>query len=325
MLLTRRSMLAIPIALWLGSAVKAAPPKTGVYVAVGYGGDRLRSIDGVNWELAAEWTPHGGDDRDNLISVAWGNGKFVAVGGGVTDKNGLGGRILTSADGKDWKEHPGRSFRVAPILFGNGRFVAGGPDYHLLRSTDGATWEAAGKISDPNATHFRLAAFGDGLFVFSGNGRRSDGHEIFWMVSSKDGTAIESERTDLPPLRGMAFGNGRFVAVGPDGLRMSSADGATWEHEVREPKLNLYSLVWTGKEFLASGDGKGFSSTDGKTWTPWPKPLRCDVLYADAARGVWIGTSWPGKMWSSADGLEWKPSDFKAPNGINSVAYGEVE
>jgi hypothetical protein len=321
---TRRTFLALSLALSLPSSLRAAPKKTGVYVAVGYGGRRLRSTDGVNWDIVAEWTEKGGDDRNNLISVAFGNGIFVAVGGGVTDKNGPGGRILTSVDGKDWREHAGMKFRVHPVLFGNGRFVAGGPDYHLLRSTDGAKWEAGGRITDTAATHFRMGAFGNGRFVFAGNGRRT-GQEIHWVVTSKDGTSIDSERTDLPPVRAMAFGNDRFVVVGPEGLRMSSTDGSKWEHEVREPKSNLDSVVWTGKEFLASGGGKGYASVDGKTWMPWPKPVPCSVLYADAARQVWIGTSWPGNMWSSVNGLEWKRAKETTPNGINAAAYGEVE
>jgi len=324
MLPTRRSFLAaLPLTLSLPYTLWAAPEKTGVYVAVGYGGRRLRSTDGVNWDLAAEWSEKGGDDRNNLISVAYGNGTFVAVGG-VTDRNGPGGRILTSVDGKDWKEHPGLKFRVHPVLFGNGRFVAGGPDYRLLRSADGVKWEAGGKIAEPAATHFRMGAFGNGLFLFAGNGRKSD-PEIHWVVVSKDGAAVDAERTDLAPIRAVAFGNGRFVVVGPHGLRMSSGDGMKWEHAVREPKLTLDSLVWTGKEFLASGDGKGFASTDGKAWTPWPKPVPCSVLYVDAARKVWIGTSWPGTMWSSVDGVQWKRAKETTPNGINAVAFGEAD
>src|SRR5208337_3583632 len=99
MLPTRRSILAaLPLTLSLPYPLRAAPEKTGVYVAVGYGGRRLRSTDGMNWDIAAEWSEKGGDDRNNLISVAYGNGTFVAVGGGVTDRNGPGGRILTSGD-----------------------------------------------------------------------------------------------------------------------------------------------------------------------------------------------------------------------------------
>jgi hypothetical protein len=319
---SRRSFLAaLPLTMALPDSLRADPEKAGVYVAAGYGGRRLRSTDGVNWDIVAEWSDKGGDDRNNLTSVAYGNGTFVAVGGGVTDRNGPGGRVLTSVDGKGWKERPGPKFRVHPVLFGDGRFVAGGPDYRLLRSVDGAKWEAGGKITDPAATHFRTGAFGNGRFLFAGNGRKSD-KEIHWVVASKDGTAVDAERADLAPIRAMAFGNGRFVVVGPEGLRMSSADGVEWGHEAREPKSALDSVVWTGKGFLASGGGKGFASADGKAWAAWPRPVPCSVLYADAARKVWIGTSWPGRMWSSADGLEWKRAKEMTPNGINAVAFG---
>jgi hypothetical protein len=321
--LTRRCLLALPFALQLSSSLGAAP-SGGVFVAVGYGGRRLRSTDGVNWEIVADWKINGGDDRDNLISVAYGNGTFVAVGGGVTDKSGPGGRILTSPDGKDWKDQPGWNFRVHPVLFGNGRFAAGGPDYRLLWSENGADWTAGGKIEEPAATHFRMGAFGNGVFVLAGNGRRAE-QEIHWVVVSKDGTAVDAERSDLPPINWMAFGGGRFVVVGRDGLRLSSADGLKWEHEAREAGLSFESVVWTGKEFFAAGGGKGFSSADGKSWTPWPKPVPCSVLLADAAQGVWIGSSWPGHMWSSTDGLEWNRAKEMTPNGINSVAFGQVK
>ncbi len=328
MLLNRREILALPPAwaCWsaLSPSLRADEPQTGIYVAVGYGGRRLYSLDGVNWEIAADWRINGGDDRDNLISVVFGNGKFVAVGGGVTDKNGLGGRILTSADGKTWQEHPGRSFRVHPVLFGEGRFVAGGPDYRLLWSTDGETWETGGKISHEAATHFRMGAFGNDRFVFAGNGRQDD-REISWAVVSKDGTTIDAERSDLPPsLTGMVFGGRRFVIVGRGGLRTSSTDGQKWEHEYREPGINLESVVWTGKRFFTAGEGKGFVSTDGIFWKDWSARVPCSVLYVDEERGIWIGSSWPGHMWSSADGRTWNRAKEMTPNGINAVAYSQV-
>ena len=41
-----------------------------------------------------------------------------------------------------------------------------------------------------------------------------------------------------------------------------------------------------------------------------------------AANGVLVGTSWPGRMWSSADGLTWAKGKPMTDNGINAVAYG---
>ena len=112
---------------------RRAPPKKGVFVAVGYGGRRMVSADGVAWEITAEWGEKGGDDSNNLMGLAFGKGKFVAVGGGGRGRRRRRpGHVLASADGRAWKEVKKLPFRVNPVLFGNDRFVAGGPDRKAL-------------------------------------------------------------------------------------------------------------------------------------------------------------------------------------------------
>ena len=180
----------------------ADTPRRGAFVAVGYGGRRLYSADGVAWEIAAEWQANGGDDSNNLMGLTFGKGNFVAVGGGGAGKTG-GGHILVSSDGKAWREVKSFSSRVNPVLFGDGRFVAGGPDRRLLWSDDAETWHDGPAIGNTAASHFRHGAAGNGRFLFVGNGRKptskTESTEIHWAVSSRDGTAVESEIDDLAP------------------------------------------------------------------------------------------------------------------------------
>lgn len=294
----------------------------GPFVAVGYGGRRLVSADGVKWEVAAEWAEKGGDDSDNLLSVVYANGLFVATGGGTPKRDkSVGGHIVVSKDGKEWKEVYTAKFRVHPILHGNSRFVAGGPSRNVLYSKDGLEWKEGAKLTEKAATHFRHGAFGNGAFVFVGN---SGGDSATtWVAVTKDGEALDHIAADLPRVRDLTFANGRFVAVGPGGLRMSSKDGIRWEHQVKEEGAELTSVVWTGAEFVASGGKFAYTSKDGTEWKPWPKSIPCKVLCV--ANGVWVGTSWPGVMWHSKDGLEWKKCDPLPPNGINSAAVGRAE
>ena len=72
--------MKIPIALLLSSLALASAADT--WVAVGYGGRRMISHDGIKWEITAEWAENGGDDSNNLMGLAFGLGKFVSVGGG---------------------------------------------------------------------------------------------------------------------------------------------------------------------------------------------------------------------------------------------------
>jgi hypothetical protein len=298
----------------------ADEPKGGAVVAVGYGGRRLVSADGIKWDIAAEWGEKGGDDSDNLMSVVYAKGMFVAVGGGTPKREKeVGGHIVVSKDGKEWKEVYTAKFRVHPVLYGNDRFVAGGPSRNFLFSKDGSEWKEGAKLTEKAATHFRHGAFGNGVFVFIGN--NGGDSPTTWAAVTKDGETLDHIAADLPRVRGLCFAAGKFVAVGPGGLRMSSKDGIKWEHHAKEEGADLTSLAWTGKEFLASGGKYAYSSADGVTWKAWPKPIPCHVL--GVRDGVFVGTSWPGQMWHSKDGIEWKKCDPLTPNGINSLAFAD--
>ena len=317
-----RPLLAL-LALFIVTPAQAEPPpaEQGVYVAVGYGGRRLLSRDGSTWEITAEWAENGGDDNNNLMGLAFGKGKFVAVGGGGGSKDGKGGRILVSSDGKTWKETKTMSFRVNPVLFGNARFVVGGPDRKLYWSEDGETWQSGAQIDHPGrewAFWFRVGAFGNGLHLMVGNSGKDQ--KEHWCAVTKNGEQIEHFISDLPPVRDIAFGNGRFVLVGPNGLRLSSADGKTWEHKATEEGVDLGHVVWTDKEFLATGGGAAYHSKDGEKWEKSPKNIPCGVVWADDR--ILIGTTWPGQMWSSTDGKDWTRGAKMTPNGINKVLYG---
>ena len=74
---------------------------------------------------------------------------------------------------------------------------------------------------------------------------------------------------------------------------------------------------------LASGGKHAYSSKDGAEWKAWPKAIPCKVLCVH--NGVFVGTSWPGQMWFSKDGLEWKKCDPLPPNGINAAVFGPLK
>ncbi len=311
-------MKMLPLAVVLAIA-STATADDGVFVGVGYGGRRIVSTDGKAWTIAAEWAEKGGDDSDNLLSVVFAQGKFVAVGGGTPKRDkAVGGHVLVSKDGRDWKEVHTAKFRVHPVLYGNGRFVAGGPSRNFLFSSDGEAWKDGAKLTENKATHFRHGAFGNGVFVFVGNAGGNS--PTTWVAVSKDGEKLDHIAIDLPVVRDLTFANGRFVAVGPEGLRITSADGVKWEHTVKQDAAELNSIVWTGTQFLASGGKVPFWSKDGENWLPAKKAVPCQVMCVE--KGVFVGTSWPGQMWHSADGLDWKKSDPTTPNGINKIVYG---
>ena len=74
-----------------------------------------------------------------------------------------GGHVLISRDGSDWREVWKAPGRVNPVVYGNGRFLVGGPGRQLYWSTDAETWTAGAKLDDRRCTHFRQGAFGNDL------------------------------------------------------------------------------------------------------------------------------------------------------------------
>ncbi len=291
-----------------------------VFVAVGYGGRRLVSHDAREWKIAAEWKENGGDDSNNLLGVVFAEDKFVAVGGGGGGKTGKG-HVLVSADGVAWREVHTLPNRVHPINHGNGRFVAGGVNRKLLWSDDGETWHEGAQIEFPRATHFRQGAFGNGRFLLIGN--NGGNSTPYWCATTKDGETIASEVTDLPAVRGLAFGGERFVIVGENGVLQSSADGQKWEDHRVDETHDLSWVVWDGAQFIAGGHPQAYASADGRTWKAHTERIACHVLWADGQRA--IGTSWPGQMWHWRAGGRWEKAASLTPNGINQGARGVVK
>ncbi|MBX9677793.1 MAG: hypothetical protein K2X38_03435 [Gemmataceae bacterium] len=289
----------------------------GVFVGVGYGGRRIVSRDGKEWKIAAEWAEKGGDDSNNLMSVVYGKGKFVAVGGGGAGATGKG-HILVSTDGEAWKEVHTAKFRIHPVLFGEGRFVAGGPGRNFLVSHDGETWKEGAKFTEPKASHFRHGAFGNGRFVFLGNAGGNS--PVTWVATTKDGETLEHLAIDLPRVRGLTFADGKFVAVGPDGMRMTSADGKTWKRFDAEEKDEFAWIVRAGDRFVCGGGKKTYQSRDGEKWERWLVRIPCEVK--SVTESMWVGTTWPGQMWHSEDGKTWVRAKTAPPNGINEVTFG---
>lgn len=297
-------------------AADAPPAKddAGVFVAVGYGGRRVTTVDGITWQNDVEFAPNGGDDDNCLFSIAFGKEKFVAVGGGARV-----GRIMTTRDGKEWKEVKTYRFRVNPVLFGNGMFMAG-TSKQLEVSGDGENWSTAGKIDTKGGLYFRKGAFGNNTFVFCGDISNKPGPRDGWRCATADGKTIEGLATDLPSNQlHIAFGNGRFVMAGKGGFRQSSKDGRTWE-DASDKEEDFRSVFFTGTQFVLNGKKVCYTSDDGVKWSSAGKAFNAEPLAA--GNGIFIGCSWKTNLYVSSDAINWKKTSAAGTNALNEAAFG---
>ena len=199
-------------------------------------------------------------------AIAYGNGKYVAVG--------ANGYVTTSTDGVNWttyKVDSSATYNWADIAYGNSKFVVVGSSGRISTSANGTSWTTP-KWFD--SSHGLLSiAYGNGRFVTMGNGST-------YIGVSTDGTTWSKYAVPSSMLigYGMAFGNGKFVCSSSNGHIFTSNDGQTWTKFTTDVNGNWMDVIYNGEMFIAVGRSWNNSyskyvntittSIDGETWTP---------------------------------------------------------
>jgi hypothetical protein len=280
-------------------------PKEGLFVAVGYGGRRVSSKDGITWTGDVEDVPKGGDDEWLLRDVGYGGGSFVSVGWHVKT-------APFSASAIAWTDAGKMGQWLGGIAYGKGKWVAAGGWGRRAYSTDGKTWKDGGDGGLHGA--FRGLAFGgatsgEGRWVAVGDGGRRS--------TSLDGVAWEEGTGDSASGLGeVAYGGGTFVAIGGKTV-LRSSDGKTWKSST--VAVDLDSVAWDGARFVAIGSGKALASTDGASWSELGSGPSGALAWGN---GAFVATAWGGAVFRSTDGKSWtKVTTLPGDNSIARVRF----
>ncbi len=258
---------------------------------------------------------------DTTLALTYGNGLFIAVGGG--------GTVVTSPDGTNWTLRPtGTNIFLNVVAAGNGVFVIGRAS-RMFVSSDLMNWGAL-------PTNLALIpVFADGLFV------GVDGTTNIW--SSSDGTNW-NRRTPHPYTRfqTLQHAGGQFIAEWEEdygaeiryGLA-TSPDATNWTFSLRGT-TNYYIHPRLGKivfgngryvSVLAQSDLFGNSSVirTGTSTTNWsapvifPNTLYMDVVFVD---GRFVALDAYGRIVTSLDGITWVPTEVPEVYLAALLAYG---
>jgi hypothetical protein len=322
----------------------------GTFVAVGFNGMILTSLDGENWTIRSQ------GEHGYLFSVAFGGGKFVAVGydgmvvsspdgvewtrqNAVTDKAlyavafggdhfvavGEAGTALSSSDGVTWENvNAATSEELQAVAFGNGVFVAVGFNGTIVTSSNGSRWTA--RTSGTNQILLGVG-FGNGTFVAGGQGGATLGDSATLLTSPDGATWTPQDAGVSEELSEVTFADGRFVAVGRNGTVLVSTDGKNWElhHHGRfnSEYSDLFGVVRGTDGWVAVGEaGAIFGSTDGNAWRPLRSGERltlADVTYGD---GRFVAVGEDGRVWLSSDGSGWQAQRAGLGFPLYRVAFG---
>jgi hypothetical protein len=236
----------------------------GQYVAVGDGcvtdyGSVFTSTDGLSWTLRNHDAC--GADMSELLSVAYGNGLYVAVG--------WMGAIYSSTNAIDWVRRSSGSLPwLSSVAFGNGRFVAVGyPDNsgtasNIFLSLDGLDWtqQRSGSATD-TGSYIHSVAFGNGRFV------ASDGAIVYSSAGGRTWT-----RTNVGVGYPINFCNGLFLVGAGPGTNRVSVDGLTWLTQTNGSGASFGKVVYAHGSYFSLGylpslNARVFlTSSDGTNW-----------------------------------------------------------
>jgi hypothetical protein len=242
------------------------------------------------------WTVATTEFRQNLYGVAYGDGRYVAVGSGL---------ILTSTNGAFWQQAASPNNSLFGVSFANGTFVAVGAGGLILKSTNTGNWVAQPSPTTNQLNHveyygsFFLAGGNTGTLLVSSNGTiwtlgppatsralvgSASGNDVFVAVArgqSNPGTLLTSSNaldwvarsfSGLGFPYGIAFGKGLFVMLDARGLVNTSPDGIQWATRSTVTSDYLFGITFAQHTFAAVGGPYGggsqkiATSLDGLNW-----------------------------------------------------------
>lgn len=268
--------------------------------------------------------------------------QFVAVGQGFTFNQSIGMLISVSEDGRIWQDvepDTNPSDSLFNVVYANGRWLALGISDNisfLMTSTDGYSWQR----ERPNRGSIMRLAYGNGKFVMVGNiDNQVTGNNIPVIQTSTDGITWTFKMIIAKPRQStfsaVAYGNGKWIAVGSYGLAYVSTDNAvSWQpmSTFEQSQNNLYAIAYANNTWMVSGEQTTeehnnddtiiYTSSDGINWTPGTDLGGANISNLIYGNGIWMITGNDYLVTSSNNGKDWTsyaPSIFNSKSLYDAV------
>ena len=294
----------------LDAAVEAAAPgeAAGTFVAIGYGGRRMRSTDdGRTWTDDQSLESNGSDDNDLLRTVAFGDGVFLAAGW----------QTLSSPDGKTWTPRPATHQNwFGALVHAGAESIAVGGYGMRLSSSDGSAWTDHSVDTTAAHPHGCLAYApppAAGFVACNDDGKRSYSSDgVAWAYATG---ALDVTSSQLAAADGVTVGiDGKEVVVSHDA-------GQTWSHAATLDTAGA-GLIFAQGRFTYLATDAVFTSVDGSSWQ---KHAATGARPSALAYGHGTYVAVRAHDWQqSTDGVAWSAPahDAATDNAFEWVAFG---
>ena len=211
------------------------------------------------------------------------------------------------------------SKRVRACIFANGYYVACGTNAELGYSTDGETWTVVAPFISTSLTLTNIT-YGKGKFVVldqNGNLFAAEGTPDTW-------TKICDESYWPGGVGSLIYANNQFVAAG-DYFAAFSEDCISWT--IVEAPSTYNQIAFGNGRYVAVGGGGAVSvSYDGKTWTDCSNPdVTGDLRAVTYAQGHWFIGGINGTIMYTDDFVNWgiATSNSEGVRYVRAIVYME--
>jgi photosystem II stability/assembly factor-like uncharacterized protein len=211
------------------------------------------------------------------------------------------------------------NYGINAVAYGNNRFVAVG-NGGIAYSSNGTTWT---KPTGNNADFVAYGiTYGTQFFAVGVSGT---------ICYSSDGTSswnpVGDSTFGSSNIRDIAYGGGRYVAVGDSGKIATSTNGTTWTAITNSTfgTTAIYGITYGDSKFVAVGaEGKMAYSINGTTWTAVTNSSTTainGITYGGAiGKEKFIAVGSSTYIAYSTDGVTWT----KVNSGYYSVGLKEI-
>jgi uncharacterized protein YceK len=258
-------------------------------------------------------------------AIAYGNGRWIAVGDGSN--------IAYSDNGVNWTAVERRNNPVSGsyqgIAYGNGRWIAFGNTGLIYSDDNGVNWTKPDTGSLFSGSVTCSVAWGNGRWVAA-----SSGNKMAYSDNGAYWTAVDASGIfGTNAINSIAWGNGRWVACGLNGKMAYSDSGVNWTAVNVSGIFGdrpIRSIAYGNGRWIAGGS---FVSSDmaysdnGVNWTKVDLPFSSEISIGLRAvaygNGRWIAAA-TSKLAYSSNGVNWTPvttSTF-GDKYIYGLAYG---
>ncbi|MBI1178266.1 hypothetical protein GC207_12595 [bacterium] len=247
---------------------------------------------------------------NSLYSIAASGDAVVATGrlGTIIRGTTSGAWSVVEADIQSHYEYG--SVHLSRVHYDNGLFVAGGDTGSVLTSPDGWTWT---RETTPNVTFGSDLCVDGPNWIALGDDSNSNGFVTTILFRQSDGSWSKLTPPQLEGMKQLAYGQGKWIAVGNGTQWASSTDGTNWTLEATSLPNSATMVAYANGLWLAVGS-EVMTSTNAIDWNQisWKPTGGITSMRHINDRWILVG----GMIADSADGSTWTSHSGPTANDV---------